>query len=57
MVIHRITGDGDKRTLIAPEWSGNKRMVMNTIRKEFVKRNVMQGSNLQVADVTEAKQL
>ena len=58
MVIHRITGDGDKRTLIAPEWSGNKRMVMNTIRKEFAKRNVMQGSDRQEpVDVKEAKRL
>lgn len=46
MVIHRLTGDGAKRILIAPEWSGNKRMVMNTICQEFVKRNVEQGSAL-----------
>lgn len=45
MVIHRLTGDGDKRSLLAPEWSGNKRMVMNTIRREFTRRNVVQGSN------------
>ena len=24
MVIHRLTGDGDKRTLLAPSWSANK---------------------------------
>lgn len=46
MVIHRLTGDGAKRILIAPKWSGNKRMVMNTIRCEFAKRNVEQGSAL-----------
>ena len=46
MVIHRLTGDGPKKLLIAPEWSGNKRMVMNTIRQEFAKRNVEQGSAL-----------
>lgn len=44
MVIHRLTGDGPKRLLIAPEWSGNKRLVMNTIREEFIRRNVEQGS-------------
>ncbi len=44
MVIHRLTGDGPKRLLIAPEWSGNKRMVMNTIIREFYQRNVEQGS-------------
>lgn len=46
MVIHRLTGDGPKRILMAPKWSGNKRMVMNTIRQEFTKRNVEQGSAL-----------
>ena len=29
MVIHRITGDGDKKTLVAPLWSANKRHVLN----------------------------
>ena len=29
VVIHRITGDGDKRSLIAPLWSGNKKLVLN----------------------------
>ncbi len=33
MVIHRITGDGDKRTLIAPLWSGDKKRVLNTLNK------------------------
>ncbi|MCR5415585.1 MAG: TIGR01212 family radical SAM protein [Pseudobutyrivibrio sp.] len=33
MVIHRITGDGPKKLLIAPTWSGNKKLVMNTMRK------------------------
>ena len=42
------TGDGAKRLLIAPKWSGDKRMVMNTIRREFAKRDVEQGSALQV---------
>lgn len=32
MVIHRLTGDGDKRTLIAPLWSGDKKRVLNMIR-------------------------
>lgn len=29
-VIHRITGDGPKKLLIAPEWSSNKRDVLNS---------------------------
>lgn len=32
-VIHRLTGDGPKKLLIAPLWSGNKKLVMNTMRK------------------------
>ena len=33
VVIHRLTGDGAKRDLIAPLWSGNKKKVINTINK------------------------
>ncbi len=36
VVIHRLTGDGPKKYLIAPEWSANKRLVMNTLRKEGI---------------------
>lgn len=32
MVIHRITGDGDKRLLLAPMWSGDKKKVLYTIQ-------------------------
>ena len=32
-VIHRLTGDGPKKLLIAPIWSGNKKLVMNTMTK------------------------
>lgn len=31
VVIHRLTGDGPKRILLAPLWSGNKRLVLNTL--------------------------
>lgn len=37
MVIHRITGDGDKKKLIAPLWSGDKKKVLNYINKELYK--------------------
>lgn len=43
MVIHRITGDGPKRILLAPMWSGDKKKVLNTIMKEFVMQNTWQG--------------
>ncbi len=31
VVIHRLTGDGAKRDLIAPLWSGDKKNVLNTL--------------------------
>lgn len=43
MVVHRITGDGPKRILLAPAWSGDKKKVLNTIMKEFVMQNTWQG--------------
>lgn len=33
IVIHRITGDGDKRTLVAPQWSRDKKRVLNALNK------------------------
>lgn len=44
ITIHRLTGDGDKKLLIAPLWSANKKNVLNTINKALLKRNVIQGS-------------
>lgn len=32
-VIHRLTGDGDKKHLIAPMWSADKKRVLNAINK------------------------
>ena len=31
-VIHRMTGDGDKRTLVAPMWSADKKRVLNALK-------------------------
>ncbi|MBQ4648611.1 MAG: TIGR01212 family radical SAM protein [Clostridia bacterium] len=35
VVIHRLTGDGDKKHLIAPLWSADKKRVINTIYKNL----------------------
>lgn len=35
MVIHRMTGDGDKKILIAPLWSGDKKRVLGSLQKEI----------------------
>ena len=37
-VVHRLTGDGDKKLLISPLWSGNKKKVLNDINKSIKKR-------------------
>lgn len=42
-VIHRLTGDGDKRLLIAPQWSADKKRVLHAINRVFQQRNVVQG--------------
>ena len=34
-VVHRLTGDGPKKSLIAPEWTKNKRQVVNYINRRF----------------------
>lgn len=46
MVIHRLTGDGAKRDLLAPLWSGNKKRVLNAIHHAFLQDDVEQGSAL-----------
>lgn len=43
VVIQRVTGDGEKESLIGPEWSLKKLCVMNEIDKELVRRNSYQG--------------
>lgn len=43
MVIHRLTGDGAKRDLIAPLWSGDKKKVLNAINRYFEEHDVIQG--------------
>lgn len=44
MTVHRITGDGPRSLLIAPEWSLHKRQVLNTIDRRFRERNTFQGA-------------
>lgn len=45
VVIHRLTGDGAKRDLLAPLWSGDKKRVMNAIHAAFLRDDVEQGSD------------
>lgn len=43
MVIHRLTGDGPRKTLIGPKWSLNKWEVLNAIDDRFIERDTWQG--------------
>lgn len=45
MVIHRLTGDGAKRELIAPLWSADKKQVLNAISRAFARDGVIQGKH------------
>lgn len=47
IVIHRLTGDAPKRLLVAPEWSADKKMVLNTINKYFEDNDIIQGTKVQ----------
>lgn len=43
VVIHRLTGDGAKRDLIAPLWSADKKRVLNEINRRFAEDHLVQG--------------
>lgn len=43
MVIYRMTGDGDKKHLVAPMWVSDKRKVRNRIASVFAAQDVQQG--------------
>ena len=45
MVVHRITGDGAKKDLLAPLWSGNKKAVLNYINSRLDRDGIRQGSH------------
>ena len=45
IVIHRLTGDGPKKLLIAPLWTGNKRLVLNYIQQYFKDADIWQGKD------------
>ena len=44
MVIHRLTGDGPKHTLLAPLWTGDKKRVLNELNRTLENRKISQGS-------------
>lgn len=45
MVIHRLTGDGAKRSLLAPVWSADKKAVLAAVSRYFEEHDIQQGRN------------
>ncbi|MBR1816119.1 MAG: radical SAM protein [Lachnospiraceae bacterium] len=43
VVIHRVTGDGPKKILIAPTWSADKKNVLNTLHRRMKELGAYQG--------------
>ncbi len=46
VVVHRITGDAPKRLLLAPEWSADKKRVLNYLNNYFLTHNIHQAKSL-----------
>ena len=46
VVIYRLTGDGDKKSLIAPLWSADKKRVLNFINHTLADNNIQQGEQI-----------
>ncbi|MCM1538638.1 MAG: TIGR01212 family radical SAM protein [bacterium] len=44
VVIHRLTGDGPKKLLIAPLWSADKKGVLNALHRYLREQQIVQGS-------------
>lgn len=46
VVVHRLTGDGKRENLIEPQWTRDKRAVLNSIDKRLAEKNYFQGCNI-----------
>lgn len=55
MVIHRLTGDGLKDSLIGPLWSLDKIGVLQDIEKELVRRDTWQGKKYGYPSISPSK--
>ena len=49
MIVHRITGDGAKRDLVAPLWSGDKKRVLNFLNKYLKDNDIVQGKKFKTS--------
>ena len=46
IVIHRINADPPKNIFVAPDWMLKKKIVINSINKQFNELNISQGDKL-----------
>ena len=46
MTVHRITGDGDKKTLLAPLWSADKKRTLQYIYDKAEETHLVQGEDI-----------
>ena len=46
ITIHRLTGDGPSDLLIAPQWTRNKRQVLNTLNRRLKEKDTWQGKKI-----------
>lgn len=52
-VLHRLTGDPDRRLLLAPDWTADKKRVLAQIRKKLEDRDIVQGDKLSLRNFPE----
>ena len=58
IVVHRLTGDPSGDELLAPEWSRDKTITINSIKKSMQSRDLKQGADCRLsADVASADAL
>lgn len=43
VVVHRLTGDGEKSQILAPEWTKEKKINLNSIKKYMLENGLTQG--------------
>ena len=46
IVVHRVTGDGEKSKILAPLWTKDKKKNLNEITKHLVENNIVQGCKI-----------
>lgn len=50
IVIHRLTGDGAKKSLLAPLWSADKKAVLAAVNRYFEEHDITQGRTFSKED-------